>query len=123
MTTLQWVKGHNGNEDNEQADHLASFGAVKLQEDEVDLSIPQNFDLQGARLQSISQATTYKSLTRITHLEDKHKTTELLYMARHAIHQMSRMWETNVSIWNSCRKKDISKIIQLFIYKTLHNAH
>lgn len=122
-TALLWVKGHADNEGNEQADHLASLGAAKALDDEVDLSIPDNFDLQGAKLRSVTQAIAYSKISGQTHLEYNRKTIELLDVTRHAVHQISTNMETDETIWLSCRKKDIAKKVQIFIFKTLHNAY
>jgi ribonuclease HI len=49
-TTLRWVKGHNGITGNEESDQLAQVGAKKEREDELDLEIPMEFNIQGAKI-------------------------------------------------------------------------
>ena len=61
-THLRWVKGHAGNIGNEKSDILAKQGVAKERDNPLDLDIPKEFDLQGARLISLSQATTYKGI-------------------------------------------------------------
>lgn len=61
-THFRWVKGHSGNEGNERADKLAGEGAQRDQPDELDLRIPPEFDPQGARLVTITQATAYAGI-------------------------------------------------------------
>jgi len=60
--TMQWVKGHNGNEGNERSDALAKQGANKQQPDPLNLDIPKELDVQGAKLATLMQATAYKGI-------------------------------------------------------------
>jgi hypothetical protein len=48
------VKGHSGELGNERSDQLAKLGANKEDEDEISLEIPEHFDLQGAKLSTIT---------------------------------------------------------------------
>ena len=43
--------------------------------------------------------------------------------ARYAIQEISGSLETNATLWKKCRNPDITKKIQLFLFKTLHNTH
>jgi len=61
-TTLCWVKGHNGIEGNEGSDVLAKQGANKRHPDPMNLEIPEDFDIQGAKLPTLTQATVYKGI-------------------------------------------------------------
>jgi ribonuclease HI len=67
-TDFQWVKGHEGNVGNEQSDRLAKEGASKPRTDILPLDVPKEFNLQGAKLAAISQATAYRAIRgRKTH--------------------------------------------------------
>jgi ribonuclease HI len=59
-TYFKWVKGHNGDQGNEECNRLAKEGANKPQPDILNLDIPKEFNLQGVKLASLTQATTYK---------------------------------------------------------------
>jgi hemerythrin len=60
--TFQWVKGHNGEKGNEESNKLAKQGVEKQTTDEIDLTILQHFDPQGAHLLTIMQSLTYKGI-------------------------------------------------------------
>ena len=62
QTSFQWVKGHNGDEGNEGSDALAKEGADKAEPDPLNLDIPKEFDLQGAKLATLTQALAYKGI-------------------------------------------------------------
>jgi len=70
-TTLQWVKGHNGVQGNEGSNTLAKQGANKQTPNPLNLEIPKDFDIQGANLPTLTQATAYKGI-----LERKHTKTQ-----------------------------------------------
>ena len=61
-TKFKWVKGHSGEIGNEESDRLAKRGAEKDTEDEIPLDVPDHFNLQGAKLSTITQATAYKGI-------------------------------------------------------------
>lgn len=66
-TTMQWVKGHDGVQGNEESDALAKQGVDKRNPDLLNLDIPKEFDVQGAKLSTLTQATAYRGI-----LERKH---------------------------------------------------
>jgi ribonuclease HI len=61
-TTFKWVKGHEGTIGNEESDHLAKEGARKEELDILELDVPKEFDLQGAKLATLTQATAYQGI-------------------------------------------------------------
>ncbi|KAG2113341.1 hypothetical protein BD769DRAFT_1630071 [Suillus cothurnatus] len=54
-----------------------------------------------------------------THFKYKRTTLCLLDITRFTVQTVMSSLETDTTIWQSCRHKDISKKIQVFLYKTL----
>ncbi|KAG2037250.1 hypothetical protein BDR03DRAFT_1051385, partial [Suillus americanus] len=121
-TTFRWIKGHNGNKGNEEADRLAGIGARKDTFDEIDTSIPPHFDLRGAKLTGMTQVLAYKNILSFMTDELKNSTRGLLYRTRYAIQNISRHLETDQTLWLGRRNTDLSKKFQIFIYRALHNS-
>jgi hypothetical protein len=116
-TTFEWVKVHNGKQGNEHADDLACAGATKHQDDPIDMSVPNNFNLSGVKLTSISHTTVYHGIrTAPTQPSNKHSTTINLDMTHHAIHRLSNSPETDASIWHRSHNPSICKLIQFFFF-------
>ncbi|KAG1829527.1 hypothetical protein DFJ58DRAFT_825552 [Suillus subalutaceus] len=55
-------------------------------------------------------------------VETKRATLALLDVTRYALETITSTIETDTTIWQSCRNKELSKKIQMFLYKTLNNA-
>jgi hypothetical protein len=104
-------------------DQLASEGAHHTEPDNIDTYVLRNFDIQGAKLTKISQKLAYMEIMSRTNLTHKRTTLALLDITRFVVEALSSNQETNEAIWRSCRNTDISKNIQLFLYKALHNAY
>ena len=60
--TMQWVKGHDGNPGNKGSDALVKQGVNKRYPDPLNLEIPEEFNIQGAKLQTLTQVTVYKGI-------------------------------------------------------------
>ena len=98
-TSFQWVKGHEGNQENEESDRLAKEGAEKELLDIMDLDIPIEYDLQGAKLSALTQAIAYKGIQERKPKYLRATTSENIQQAREAIHAHSGTLETDETIW------------------------
>jgi len=122
-TSMQWVKGHNGNPGNEGSNALAKQGVNKRLPDPLNLDVPEDFNIQGAKLQTLTQSTTYKGILEQQHYEPRNTSEKNLQLTRMAIKRITGGIETNAVIWKGTRKKTIRPIIQQFLYKTIHGTH
>lgn len=62
ISTMKWVKEHNGHRGNEEADHLANEGAQKNEADSISLNIHPTIRITGAALSKMTQSCAYKAL-------------------------------------------------------------
>ncbi|KAG2032909.1 hypothetical protein BDR03DRAFT_1077719 [Suillus americanus] len=103
---------------NEEADQLAQRGVQKIVADDIDTYMPRNFDLQGAKLRTISQKTAYKAIMREKCVDTKRATLALLDVGnvmdvtRYTLETVTSTIETDKAIWQS---------FQMFLYKMLNN--
>ncbi|KAA1473340.1 ribonuclease H-like protein [Dentipellis sp. KUC8613] len=124
-TDFEWVKGHNQNVGNDQADQSANRGARKQTPDEIDLSIPPAFKLQGAKLSTITQAIAYRGVRRKLRAKDvpRRATVRNIGLAQAALKDLYGNSETAATIWKQRSHKDIRKPIQQFLFRALHSTY
>jgi len=121
-TIFKWVKGHNNIQGNEEADNLAKEGATKPDPDFVDTAIPKEFDLQGAKLATISQSIAYKGILERKPPPLRHTTLTNLQITREALASYHNDQETDETIWNGLRNTTVRLKIRQFLYKALHGT-
>ena len=121
-THFQWVKGHAGTRGNEESDRLAKEGAEKQIPDILDLTIPQEFDLQGAKLSTLTQSIAYQGILQNKNTPDRTSTSRNLRMTRVALAIYTHSLETDETLWNNLRHKDIRTKIRQFLYKAMHGT-
>jgi hypothetical protein len=97
-------------------------GARKNEEDQIDLSIPAEFDVQGAKLITLTQAIAYRGIKETNKVPTRRTTMGNLQKTRIAIQEYTNTLETDESIWLSIRKPEIQTKIRQFLYKTMHGT-
>jgi ribonuclease HI len=102
-TTFRWVKGHNGNPENEQSNALAKQGVMKNSNNVLNLNIPKEFDLQGVRLISLTQATAYRGIKEREPLTNRESTKRNITLTIEAIQNYTGSKETEAAIWQGLR--------------------
>lgn len=103
-TSFKWVKGHRGNLGNEESDKLAKEGANKGEPNYLPMDVPIKYDLQGAKLVSLTQAIAYKGIKERNPIPPHPAKSRNLETIRTAIQEFQHTLETNETIWNSIRK-------------------
>ncbi|KAF5373348.1 hypothetical protein D9615_007464 [Tricholomella constricta] len=124
-TLLTKVKGHSGDEGNDGADALANMGALKDAADEnvIDLQPPENFNVSGAKLATMTQALLYEGIMEQTEVAIRRNTLIHLDMVRHTIQDNIGNLPSDSRIWKSISDKNISKNISTFLWRTMHNSY
>ena len=122
-TTFQWIKGHTGNQGNEGSDQLAKQGAETLETGMLNLEIPMEFDMQGAKLAMLTQVEVYRGILEKKIVEPQNTTENNLQLTREVITRITGDLETSTTIWHSLQKQAINPIIQQFLFKTMHGTY
>ena len=117
---FQWVKGHEGDQGNEESNRLAKEGAEKNEPDHLDWEIPKEFDLQGAKLSALTQATAYKGILEKKPPKTRRSTTTNLQRAKQAITDYNGEQETDETIWKNTQSPAFRPKVQQFLYKSIH---
>jgi ribonuclease HI len=121
-TSFQWVKGHNGELGNELSDELAKEGMEKIVSDDLPLEIPERFDIQGAKLSKITQATAYKGINNAKRKHSRQTTTRNLERIREDISNHLGHLEKDEAIWKSTHKRSINPKVGQFLFNAIHGT-
>lgn len=122
-TSFKWIKAYDGELGNENADKLAKQGSKKLEADRIDYYIPDEFNLEGARLKTMTQKLAYEIIKERT---DK---PPMKYNARtrHNIENIQDEIErecgerpSTTNIWKGLYKDPLQNQISDFLWKYIN---
>ena len=121
-TSFQWTKGHAGDRGNEGADRLAKEGANKPIPNNLSLDIPKEFDLQGAKLSTLSQTIAYQGIMECKPLCVRPATALNVQRIREALWAYHNELETDETIWKGTQNHTIRLQIRQFLFKATHST-
>ncbi|KAF8191386.1 ribonuclease H-like protein [Pholiota molesta] len=123
------VKGHSGDKGNEEADKLwcnrpTKEGAAKDIADNIDLQIPEDYNVEGAEFIDLTQAELYRGIREMKEvaLAPRRNTTIWLDIIRWASKDRWGIFPTDKLIWTSIRNPNIDKKIRAFLYQLIHGS-
>ena len=96
-------------------DKLAKEGANKHAPDPLSLHIPVEFNLQGAKLATLTQAIAYRGIQRMKPRTPRPTTNRNIDLAREAIESNTGSLKTTETIWKSIRRQTIRLRVQQFL--------
>ncbi|KAJ7628043.1 hypothetical protein DFH06DRAFT_1006518 [Mycena polygramma] len=124
-TEFRWVKGHNGNTLNEGADKLANEGANRPSGFPINLTIPPDLKLTGAKLSVMTQSLAYQAIRQVV-MNDFYKSrrrTEInIDRTKAEIEATFGRVPTEARIWKSLQHRDFSREVRQFMWKMMHDA-
>ncbi|KAI0683429.1 ribonuclease H-like protein [Cytidiella melzeri] len=123
VTTFEWVKGHSDSVGNDGADELASQGTQLEPPTDIDLWVPNNWNLTGVKAASLTQAIVYTRVRMAHPPEPRPVVEENLDKTLYCVHNhLGGTYPHRGRIWKSLRHKDISRKISDFLWRVMHNS-
>ncbi|KAL0058369.1 hypothetical protein AAF712_013560 [Marasmius tenuissimus] len=114
-----------GVEEAKQAQTLAAAGTnMPMQEEDINWGNP-DFELNGMKLATLDQKTTYRAIRRRKKLKQKkrERTEQAMDLTKAQIEELFEYKPTNEGIWKAMRNKDMSKKQYHFMWMTAHDVY
>lgn len=121
---IEWGEEQRMHIINVYADKLAGIGARKMKDDEIDLEIPEEWKIEGARLQMLSLKEMYQHIRK--RMQEKPRKAEKYEMLRkdaaEQVEALTGKKPTEQQIFKGI-KEPIEGKIGDFIWKIIHNSN
>lgn len=121
VTRLRWVKGHSRDPGNEGADRLARIASEKADPDIVDLIIPPELRVRGAKFAAMTQSKAYRIARMIKMQTEAYQ--DKLDRGPTAVSERCRVGITREQLWTSICRKELNKSAQFFLWMLLHDGY
>ncbi len=126
-TSFEWIKGHTSITGNEGTNALAAIGTSMDNTTKMIFIANPDFNYNGARLATLTQATAYKLIIRQNKnkIANRMRTMANLDLTRETIQKIDNCSPVNERIWHAIMNnhRDLSINIRSFLWKLIHDTH
>ena len=122
-TTMQWFGKKNLSIENQETKNIARRAMMKPTITETPTKIPDRFNLTGAELATITQASAYRAIRETKKIEHTETTTSNIANVEKGIQNLSGFRPEVQQIWRTLRDKAIERPVSDFLWKVAHGIH